>query len=146
MKAVWAAPIYALAIIGIADAGHCQGSVLGQLGQHEYVNFCASCHGPAGKGDGPVAKALKRTPTDLTKLSEANKGVFPFSRTYEIIDGRVEVEAHGERDMPVWGEVYNSTWASGTAGTPPYAKELYESIARARILALIEYISTLQGK
>ena len=31
-------------------------------------------------------------PADLTKLSEANKGVFPFSRTYEIIDGRFEVE------------------------------------------------------
>ena len=64
-------------------------------------------------------------PADLTKLSEANKGVFPFSRTYEIIDGRFEVETHGKRDMPVWGEIYKPTWGSRQSGIPPYvSKEL----------------------
>jgi hypothetical protein len=54
---------------------------------------------------------------------------------------------HGKRDMPVWGEVYKPTWGSAQTGIPLYvSKELAESIVRARILALIEYISTLQGK
>jgi hypothetical protein len=59
-----------------------------------------------GKGDGPVAKSLSEPPTDLTKLSEGNKGVFPLSRIYEVIDGRIQVEIHGTREMPVWGETY----------------------------------------
>jgi mono/diheme cytochrome c family protein len=144
MKLIWVASISVVAVIGIADVGHSEGS---EAGKYEYLNSCASCHGPSGKGDGPVAKALKRTPADLTKLSEANKGVFPFSRAYDVIDGRLEVETHGKREMPVWGEVYKPTWGSAQSGIPPYvSKELAESIVRVRILALIEYISTLQGK
>lgn len=144
MKLIWATSIFALAVIGIADAANSQEL---EVGKYEYLNSCASCHGPGGKGDGPVAKALRRMPADLTKLSEANKGVFPFSRTYEIIDGRFEVETHGKRDMPVWGEIYKPTWGSRQSGIPPYvSKELANSIVRVRILALIEYISTLQGK
>lgn len=150
MKLIWVASISALAVIGIVSASHSETQQTPQtpdVGKYEYLNSCASCHGPAGKGDGPVAKSLKRTPADLTRLSEANKGVFPFARTYEVIDGRFEVETHGKRDMPVWGEVYKPTWGSGLSGIlPPYlSKELAESVVRARILALVEYISTLQG-
>lgn len=32
-----------------------------------YGKLCAPCHGPAGRGDGPVAAALNPRPTDLTK-------------------------------------------------------------------------------
>jgi mono/diheme cytochrome c family protein len=144
MVSIWVAPMFALAMIGIANTAYAQGP---EIGKYEYFNSCASCHGPAGKGDGPVATALKRTPADLTKLSEANKGVFPFARTYEVIDGRFEVETHGKRDMPVWGEVYKPTWGSAQSAIPPFvSRELAESIVRGRILALIEYISTLQGR
>jgi hypothetical protein len=49
--------------------------------------------------------------------------------------------------MPVWGELYQPNWDSKQSGLPPYlSKELAENVARSRILALIEYISTLQGK
>jgi mono/diheme cytochrome c family protein len=110
------------------------------------VNSCAACHGVSGKGDGPVARTLKLRPADLTSLSKTNKGVFPFSRVYEVIDGRFEVEAHGKRDMPIWGEIYKPTWNSIQSPVPPvYSKEVAESIVRSRILALIEYISTLQS-
>jgi len=145
MRSIWIlASMSALAVIGLANVGYTQGL---EFGKHEYLNSCASCHGLEGKGDGPIAKSLKRTPADLTELSEANKGVFPFSRTYDVIDGRFEVEMHGKRHMPVWGEVYKPTWGSAQSRIPPYvSKDLAESIVRARILALIEYISTLQGK
>ena len=133
-----------LLTIGLPSMGYTQGA---EIGKNEYVNSCASCHGITGKGDGPVAQGLRRRPADLTRLSEANKGVFPFSRTYDIIDGRFEVEMHGKRDMPVWGELYNPNWALTQWDIPPFiSKETAESIVRVRILALIEYISTLQGK
>jgi mono/diheme cytochrome c family protein len=112
------------------------------IGKDEYVRSCAACHGVTGKGDGPAAKSLIRPPTDLTKLSEANKGVFPVSRVYNAIDGRIQVIAHGTRDMPVWGEIY--TRELQYPGSM-LSKEIIESMVRIRMLALIEYISTLQG-
>jgi mono/diheme cytochrome c family protein len=133
-----------MAVIGLADIGRAEGT---QVGRQEYLNSCASCHGETGKGDGPVARSLKLTPSDLSRLSESNKGVFPFSRVYDVIDGRLEIETHGKRDMPVWGEVYKPTWGSGQSPVGPFfSKEMAESMVRARILALVEYLSTLQGK
>ncbi len=35
-------------------------------GKESYAKFCASCHGNAGKGDGPGAAALNPKPKDLT--------------------------------------------------------------------------------
>jgi hypothetical protein len=48
--------------------------------------------------------------------------------------------------MPVWGEVYKRSWTQGQNGALPYlaSKEVIESIVRVRILALIDYIFTLQ--
>jgi mono/diheme cytochrome c family protein len=144
MNLVRIASISALATVAIAGGALSQGST---VGRYEYMTSCASCHGPAGKGDGPVARTLKRMPADLTKLSEANKGVFPFARAVDIIDGRFEVETHGPREMPVWGEVYRLTRDPGQSGIPPLvSKETSEAIVRVRILALVEYISTLQGR
>jgi mono/diheme cytochrome c family protein len=40
-------------------------------GKALYDKSCASCHGAAGKGDGPAAKALKSKPTDLSALAKA---------------------------------------------------------------------------
>jgi cbb3-type cytochrome c oxidase subunit III len=35
-------------------------------GRQIYAEFCAACHGPYGRGDGPLAKNLIRQPPDLT--------------------------------------------------------------------------------
>ncbi|MBT3196914.1 MAG: c-type cytochrome [Gammaproteobacteria bacterium] len=35
-------------------------------GRGLYVSYCQLCHGLRGKGDGPLAKAMKITPADLT--------------------------------------------------------------------------------
>src|SRR6202040_2093070 len=104
MRAIWIGVLIAVsAVIGFAKVVYAQGT---EFGKNEYVRSCAACHGVTGKGDGPVASSIKKSPADLTKLSEANKGVFPISRVYDVIDGRVEVMTHGTRDMPVWGEIY----------------------------------------
>ncbi len=122
-----AAPVLAAVMPWMPSPGHSQDI---RAGRDWYVNYCASCHGRNGKGDGPVAGALTKSPADLTKLSQANGGVFPSARVYESIDGTHDVAAHGTREMPVWG--------SGTR----YAPE----IVRSRMRDIVEYVSALQGR
>jgi len=119
------------------------------FGKHEYDSNCAVCHGPGARGDGPFMRFMtyKKTGTeDLTQIARRNGGTFPFQKVYEQIDGSLEVEVHGPRDMPVWGRDYRMlareaqrTYDFDVVG--PYNPELY---ARSRILALVDYLNRLQ--
>jgi mono/diheme cytochrome c family protein len=71
--------------------------------------YCGSCHGKTAKGDGPLAKDLKVAPADLTKLSEANGGTFPFDMVMKTIDHGRSVRGHGTEDMPAWGAAFKTT-------------------------------------
>jgi len=118
------------------------------IGSDEYRMSCLSCHGVGGRGNGPLAKFLTVPPGDLTKLAKNNRGQypkvkaghFPFLHVYEIIDGRADVAAHGERAMPVWGNRY---LAEQPATTGPYVGE-YEKAVRGRILELVYYLQSIQ--
>lgn len=80
---------------------------------------------------------------DLTVLAKSNNGVFPFDRVYQIIDGRQVLEAHGSREMPVWGRAFRLQSSVFFDSRVPHDSE---SSARSRILALTEYIYRLQGR
>lgn len=113
-----------------------------ELGQREYMNSCAQCHGASGAGDGVMVGFLSSRAPALTQLQKDNGGVFPVAKLYDIIKGSTTVGAHGTSDMPAWGERYN-------AKAPAMLGEMYsvadqEAFVRGRILALIEHISTLQ--
>jgi len=110
------------------------------LGKWEYTAHCAACHGSTGKGDGYFSGYLRKPIANLTTLSKANRGVFPFARVYETIDGLAEIQAHGSRDMPIWGRDFRAM----SSDLSPYYNE--EVLVRAKILALTEYIYTLQAK
>jgi mono/diheme cytochrome c family protein len=141
MRTRWCVIFAASAMMATIDGLHAQPEE--NPGRNEFLRSCASCHGVSGKGDGPVAKSLRPRPSDLTKLSEANNGVFPVSRVHEVIDGRIERLVHGTRDMPVWGERYMEELISPES--PNFvSKEWAEAMVRRRISALVEYISTLQ--
>jgi mono/diheme cytochrome c family protein len=71
-------------------------------GAQAYRIYCASCHGIAAEGNGPMAPSLTRQPADLTRISE-RYGAFPDDRVAATIDGRAEVLSHGPSSMPVWG-------------------------------------------
>ena len=88
----------------------------------------------------PYWSLLTKDMPDLTTLSKINGGVFPFARAYETIDGRQEVRAHGSRDMPIWGREFS---ALALSLNPFYDAEAF---ARAKILALTEYVYRLQAK
>lgn len=114
------------------------------LGKREYLNSCAVCHGTDGKAQTEIMSLLKLKvePSDLSQLSKKNGGVFPMTRVYETIDGRLAVKMHGTRDMPIWGQRFS------VEAAPIYDDFSYdaEAFVRARILGLIEYIHRLQEK
>lgn len=70
-----------------------------------YRRYCASCHGPTGHGDGPVAPYLTPRPTDLTRST------LTLPQRMEVIDGRRTVRGHGTAAMPVWGAVFETELA-----------------------------------
>ena len=111
------------------------------LGKYEYESNCVACHGNNLKG-GAYVDFLKVTPPDLTLLSKKNGGTFPLERVYNVIDGRQQVQAHGPREMPIWGRDYQIR-----AGEF-YADSYYdpEAFIRGRILALIDYLNRMQAK
>ena len=111
-----------------------------ELGRNDFMNYCATCHGVEGKGNGTVAEFLTIPAADLTQLRKKNAGTFPRERVTEVIDGRIEVKVHGLRDMPVWGE-----WFKQEAATSGAPKVTQEDIVGARIRALVGYIETIQG-
>jgi mono/diheme cytochrome c family protein len=114
------------------------------LGKREYDSSCASCHGPLGKGDGPLSGYLTNKASDLTMIMKSNNGVYPFTLMTEIVDGRHELALHGSRDMPVWGNEYNAKAVEHFRDFPGAYDA--ESFIKARVLALVEYIYTLQSK
>jgi mono/diheme cytochrome c family protein len=129
-----------LAMLGtsvLPDHSVAQEQVVLTSGKKEFQQYCATCHGPEGKGDGPMAELLKKRPADLTHLRDKNSGQFPFWRVYRTIDGREEVMAHGTRTMPVWG----SHFLIEEGGS-----SLDEERVLGRILALVYYLESLQVK
>lgn len=77
-----------------------------ERGRELYTVYCANCHDPEAEGYGDAVGNLQTLPADLTRLSENNGGEFPVEYVQSTIDGRVLAEAHGPREMPVWGNVW----------------------------------------
>jgi hypothetical protein len=62
-----------------------------------------------------------------------NGGTFPRDAVTAYIDGREMPTAHGERQMPVWGDVFRGP-EQGTA----------QRTVRRRIAALVDLIASIQ--
>ena len=103
-------------------------------GKEMYHAYCAACHGPDGKGDGPASPALKSLPSDLTNLAKRNAGKFPELRVFGAINGDLRVTAHGSKGMPTWGAVFRQMDGAGVPSV------------KLRIRNLTKYIESLQVK
>ncbi len=110
------------------------------LGIIEYELSCMPCHGIEGRGDGPRAKTLKTAPADLTQIARYNKGKFPRQKVVDIIDGRTTVPAHGQREMPVWGDRYRTSAQTNEPGA------WIDRRVREQIAALAKYLEILQER
>ena len=120
--------LFALPLTGLAGADD---SPAVDWGRDLYFSFCVSCHGWTGKGDGPAGLALKKSPTDLTQLSARNGGEFPRAKIKRYIQGEQLVQAHGSREMPVWGKIFR--------------RESTNSEARMQYFALAEFLESIQS-
>jgi len=105
-------------------------------GHDMYLRYCASCHGPQGHGDGPLAGVLDRRPADLTLLAKKNGGRYDEGAVMSVIDGRRQIVEHGTREMPVWGAIFEEEGKG-----QPYPA--YHSLLQSRLL--VDYLGTIQA-
>ncbi len=100
-------------------------------GKDLFVAYCASCHGMAGRGDGPVSSALKTKVPDLATLAARRGGKFPVADLEKMIMSETASQAaHGTREMPVWGPVFRRV-------------EDDKDLGLVRVRRLVDYVQTL---
>ncbi len=119
----------ALMLINIASAASADDVAQGRA---IYLQHCASCHGLAADGNGPMARVLTTPPANLRQLSERYGNPLPVDQIARYIDGRADVKAHGPRDMPVWGKRFYSEGQ----GSESQVKDL--------IAKLVAYLQSIQ--
>lgn len=112
-------------------------AVAQDAGRNEYIQSCATCHGINAVGDGPLAEFMSVHVPDLTLLKQNNDGVFPKLEMIHMVDGRSGIGGHG-REMPIWGGRFKE---ESIEYTGKYGAEV---IARGRVLALVEYLESIQ--
>lgn len=99
-----------------------------------YSAYCAVCHGPVAKGDGPMSKILVVETPDLTRIAKRHGGKFPRAEIAGIISGEISYSSgHGTREMPVWGPIFSQvSWDM--------------DLGRVRTDNLARYLESLQEK
>ena len=107
------------------------GSAQSVSGAELFFTHCASCHGRQGEGDGPVAAVMSVAVPNLRTLSQRSNGTFPAEAVSAYVDGRDLPRAHGERIMPVWGDVFADD--GGAVDDAP-----------RRLAAVVEFVRELQ--
>ena len=106
------ASVIATAVVGLSYASQSDSKVnmVGHEpasdGRQMYMSYCASCHGADGRGNGPLATSLKTPPSDLTRLSNNNKGEYPSNYVTSVLQSGISAPGHGTTAMPVWGSIF----------------------------------------
>lgn len=106
-------------------------------GELYYTQYCATCHGMEGAGDGPLTELMTTKVTDLSMLAENNEGEFPMLHVIHVIDGRTGLRSHGG-PMPVYGALFDEESDAGEFGSALYT--------RGKILSIAYYIEGLQAQ
>jgi len=112
--------------------------------RQDFLALCADCHNADAKGNGPLAKNLTKIPPDLTRIRKRAHGVFDEKAIYDWILGLKMTEAHGTREMPIWGD-----WLMDEAvedSTSLNAAKAAEKEVEQRTMAIVKYLETLQVK
>jgi nucleotide-binding universal stress UspA family protein/mono/diheme cytochrome c family protein len=100
-----------------------------------FRTYCATCHGTAARGDGPLASSMTRRPANLTEIAKRNGGAYPSELVFRTIDGRNPVRGHGGPDMPVWGDAFAR---SRDGGDLDRVKRMIQS--------LVDYLESIQAR
>ncbi|MBT8221335.1 MAG: cytochrome c [Bacteroidia bacterium] len=101
-------------------------------GYEHFVEHCAVCHGEDAKG--VVMDTMAVQPPDLTLINKRRRqNEFPVMTIAKIIDGRTRVKSHGDRDMPIWGDVFSKQQA------------MTEDEIRGKLGEIIAYLHNIQN-
>ena len=100
-------------------------------GAQLFRTHCASCHGENATGAGPISARLRNAVPDLTTFSARNGGMFPAERVRQMVEGRGPA-AHGDRSMPVWGDVFR--------------RQNADADAAMRIDAIVTFLRSIQQR
>lgn len=128
---VTTALVIAISVLGMAQERKPAEPV--DTGRGLFLLYCASCHGPEGRGNGPAADEFSHRPTDLTQFAQRNGGVFNEALIHRAVDGRA-VKSHGSMEMPVWGDAFKRRLG------------LDDDAVKQRIDAIVRYIGTIQER
>ena len=104
-------------------------------GSELFRTYCASCHGTAARGDGPLAASMTRKPADLTEIAKRNGGLFPTELVFRTIDGKKPVRGHGGPDMPVWGDAFARSRDGGD-----------DARVKSMIQSLVDFLESVQTR
>ena len=99
-----------------------------------FRSYCVSCHGLSARGDGLVAYSLNTRPPDLTRIAARRGGEFDAAEIAAYIDGRIAVDPHGRRDMPVWGRRFDER--------NPLTNE--PLLSREKLFSIVQYLDSIQ--
>ncbi len=128
----------ATGLVALSSAGTPQGKkspTYGVSGSYTYRTYCATCHGPRGWGDGPLAERLRFQPPDLTQMAKLNGGTYPAGKVEKIVDGRNPVDGYGGPDMPVWGDAFKNSETG-----------FDDELVKLKIRSVVDHVETLQEK
>jgi mono/diheme cytochrome c family protein len=107
-------------------------------GRAIYTENCVTCHGPTGRGDGPLAAELDRPVPDLTLIARRNGGAFPMAKVLSTIDGYTRAR-EGHIVMPEFGKFLQAgplvSYDSGDGVATP---------TPSRLIAIAEYLQSIQ--
>ena len=81
-----------------------------------------------------MVEVMRVNVPNLRQLSERNGGAFPADNIASYIDGRNLPVSHGDRVMPVWGDVFDTTSA--------ILRDVED--AQERIDEVVEFVRDLQ--
>lgn len=129
----------ALGLAALVALAGCKPNEMPQAeeGRRLFVENCALCHGPSGRGDGPVAEGLKPPPADLTRITARNGGVFPRAGVLSTLDGYTRTDLDGP-GMPEFGDLLRGDLVPLDVGdgilTP----------TPRRLVALMQYLEGIQ--
>jgi mono/diheme cytochrome c family protein len=144
----WSGLLVHVTMVGALLAGAAMARAAGQdpaiaQGHALYDEYCASCHGPDGKG----TNNAKAKGSDLTQIAKKNGGKFPFYDVMLQISGRKPTAqeqdtslpgslAHGDGKMPSWGQIF-----ARQEGVTSLDLQLQ---ATGKIMLITEYLQSIQ--
>lgn len=132
-------PLYYAGLAGVGLAAliaACAPQTQASSAAEDYVTLCADCHGPGGKGDGPLAEGMTPRPVDITRIARDNGGVLPKAREMSHIYGFTP--GRSESPMPQFADLMDGRTVMFDSG------DGIPTPTPARLVALLEYVEGLQ--